>query len=1032
MFLPGRRSKNCSMRRALCVLGSVLLLPAVAVAVSTSATADTPPTVTFTSSGEHVYTVPDGVTRVDVVAIGGQGAGSTVSQGRAGRGGRIVGTLDVTPGQTLYAEVGGNASGVTPGANGGGAAGGAAGQCNGTPGAGGGATDVRTVAVDQSGSDQSRVLVAGGGGGGATLGTTGGASDVFHLYGGHRGLGGGSSSLGGFGGAGGAGGKGGAGGLTDATSTTGGVGQAGTAGAGSGCGGGGGGGYGGGGGGAAGASAGGGGGGGSLVPGGFPAGMAARGDTPSVTFTAPGVPAPTGPLSMTSVQSLRQNSQGDGPVTFVNCPASCLWRDGDSSTTAPGSYGGDIGYASAENWGAASFKVPDFNQSFVSVRPAPTGSPADLGKPFLLSSLAHYNNPIRGDSPTALGIQTLLTVQPPEGPPAVFHLRGAHTIPLDFLETDNTPPCDPSIQVSSIPCDDRFSVNSQGDYTATTTAGGVTWHFALLGWRTPQGTFVPHLATEEEHVTQADLYAEVTVDTNPTTSTLSVDGTTPTSPELRMTTTPVPQTGGTVTFTDGGASIAGCTDVPVDASGGATTCTPTGVSPGGHTFAAHFSGAIGYAASDAAPVPYTVLTPQTVTFAAPSAVTYGDADVALGATASSGLPVTYDSSTPDVCTTTAGALHVVAAGTCTVTASQAGDSTYSPAAQSRTFDIGKATLTVTADDKTRAYGTANPPLTATITGFVNGDPGTVVTGSPALTTSATVDSPPGSYPISVDTAGLTAANYSFVGVAGTLLIGHTPTTTTLTAPASAAFGSPVTVTATVHAATGTPTGSVDFYLNGSASPLATVTLKPDGTASVTTSGLGAGANSIRAVYSGDDTFTGSSATTSISVGLTNGACTVSGTHVGNLLIHPGQVVTVCQAQITGSIVVSPGGSVDVENSVVRGAVVTIGGGPVRICGSTVGGSVSVLNASSWVVVGDEPDGCAANVIHGSLVLTNNTFGLQAIGNTVGGLVYAAHNAGAGPFPNDTVARVSGNHKPAAKPKTPTSKSKLPTSAPKRN
>ena len=35
--------------------------------------------------------------------------------------------------------------------------------------------------------------------------------------------------------------------------------------------------------------------------------------------------------------------------------------------------------------------------------------------------------------------------------------------------------------------------------------------------------------------------------------------------------------------------------------------------------------------------------------------------------------------------------------------------------------VNKAALTVTADNKTRVYGAANPAFTATITGFKNGE-----------------------------------------------------------------------------------------------------------------------------------------------------------------------------------------------------------------------------------------------------------------------------------------------------------------------
>ena len=46
--------------------------------------------------------------------------------------------------------------------------------------------------------------------------------------------------------------------------------------------------------------------------------------------------------------------------------------------------------------------------------------------------------------------------------------------------------------------------------------------------------------------------------------------------------------------------------------------------------------------------------------------------------------------------------------------------------------IAKAHLTVTADDKNRAYGAANPTFTAAITGFVNGETMAVVSGSPTF------------------------------------------------------------------------------------------------------------------------------------------------------------------------------------------------------------------------------------------------------------------------------------------------------------
>jgi hypothetical protein len=52
-----------------------------------------------------------------------------------------------------------------------------------------------------------------------------------------------------------------------------------------------------------------------------------------------------------------------------------------------------------------------------------------------------------------------------------------------------------------------------------------------------------------------------------------------------------------------------------------------------------------------------------------------------------------------------------------------------------------------------------PTLTYTLTGFVNGDTASVVSGAPVLSTTATSSSPPGHYSITVSVGTLSAANY---------------------------------------------------------------------------------------------------------------------------------------------------------------------------------------------------------------------------------------------------------------------------------
>ncbi len=128
----------------------------------------------FGTPGSSSFTVPAGVTRINVDVLGaegGQGWGQQTSGdtfglvGAGGPGGRAQARLAVTPGQQLTVTVGGRGgnanvgSGGAAGVNGGGAGGDGAGTGGG---GGGGASDVRTGP-----GLSTRLVVAGGGGGGA-------------------------------------------------------------------------------------------------------------------------------------------------------------------------------------------------------------------------------------------------------------------------------------------------------------------------------------------------------------------------------------------------------------------------------------------------------------------------------------------------------------------------------------------------------------------------------------------------------------------------------------------------------------------------------------------------------------------------------------------------------------------------------------------------------------------------------------------------------------------------------------------------
>jgi hypothetical protein len=68
-------------------------------------------------------------------------------------------------------------------------------------------------------------------------------------------------------------------------------------------------------------------------------------------------------------------------------------------------------------------------------------------------------------------------------------------------------------------------------------------------------------------------------------------------------------------------------------------------------------------------------------------------------------------------------------------------------------------------------GSPVPTLTYNITGFVNNETqSSATTGAPTLTTTATSSSKPGTYPIRISVGSLSASNYSFHPVNGTLTV----------------------------------------------------------------------------------------------------------------------------------------------------------------------------------------------------------------------------------------------------------------------
>jgi hypothetical protein len=157
---------------------------------------------------------------------------------------------------------------------------------------------------------------------------------------------------------------------------------------------------------------------------------------------------------------------------------------------------------------------------------------------------------------------------------------------------------------------------------------------------------------------------------------------------------------------------------------------------------------------------------------------------------------------------------------------------------------------------TSASGTPTGTVTF-YTGTTSLGVGTLNGGAATLSTTALpvgTDSVTAVYGGSGNFAGSTAPA---VTVTVTLAVGATATT--LNAPPSAAYGTTVTLTALVSASSGTPTGTVTFYAG--TTPLGTGTLNASGVATLSTTALPVGTDSVSAVYGGSTSFTGSTSPT---------------------------------------------------------------------------------------------------------------------------------------------------------------------------
>jgi hypothetical protein len=203
-------------------------------------------------------------------------------------------------------------------------------------------------------------------------------------------------------------------------------------------------------------------------------------------------------------------------------------------------------------------------------------------------------------------------------------------------------------------------------------------------------------------------------------------------------------------------------------------------------------------------------TNQTITFGAQGAQTYspgGSFPISPLATASSGLPVAYSTLTPAVCTIAGTTVTIVTAGTCSIAANQAGDGSYHPAAQvTQNITINKANQTITfGAQAAQTYAPAGTFALSPVATTTSGLAITYTSTTPAVCsivgTTVTIVTA-GTCTIAANQAGNTNYNAAAQVTQNITINKANQAVLTVTAPASATFGTPETLTSSGGSGTG--------------------------------------------------------------------------------------------------------------------------------------------------------------------------------------------------------------------------------------
>jgi Carboxypeptidase regulatory-like domain/MBG domain len=287
----------------------------------------------------------------------------------------------------------------------------------------------------------------------------------------------------------------------------------------------------------------------------------------------------------------------------------------------------------------------------------------------------------------------------------------------------------------------------------------------------------------------------------------------------------------TITFAALGGKNFGDPDFTVSATASSSlavtfaasgNCSVTGslvhiTGAGSCTITASQAGDTNYNPATDVPQPFSIAkASQTITFGVLGGKNFGDPDFAVSATATSSVAVTFAAS--GNCSVTGSTVHITGAGSCTVTASQAGSGNFNPAADvPQSFVINKAVPLVALSCPLAGFDTTPHACTAAATGIGNA----TVSGSTTFTYSSNPAAPTnaGTYSVSASfTSG--DGNYTDAADSGSLVIAKALPIVTVTCPAGIIFdGTPHACTTAANGiGNAAVSGSLTLTYNAGAAP----------------------------------------------------------------------------------------------------------------------------------------------------------------------------------------------------------------------